>query len=116
MSSGPIPNSLNPNSVTGREKTHIHQNMARKYPTEEAYLVKNKYFVPKSEKLIMPAKTPNEASPKPVMTASSRVSMGSRRNKLNMAVRRAMPKIPQRNANSAPTTKEPRRVLCTGGA
>src|SRR5580765_2577044 len=102
MSSGPIPNSLKPNSETGREKTQIHQNAATKYPTEEAYLVKNKYFVPKREKLITPASTPSEAIPNPVTTASSRVFIGSCRNKLKIAVRAAMPKMPQRKANSAP--------------
>ena len=64
MSSGPIPNSLNPNSETGREKTQIHQNTATKYPTEEAYLVKNKYFVPKREKLMTPTKAPERRYPK----------------------------------------------------
>src|ERR1051326_1253240 len=114
MSSGPIPSSLNPNSATGREKTQIHQNMARKYPTEDAYFVTNKYFFPKSEKLITPTSTPTDARAKPVTTASSRVSIGSLTNTLRNAVSTAMPKTPQRNANSAPTTKDSKRLVCTG--
>src|SRR6476646_5389 len=110
MSSGPMPSSLNPNCETGREKTQSHQNTATKYPTEEAYLVKNKYFVPKREKLMIPTKAPSEESPKPVTTASSRVSIGSWRNRLSTIVSTAIPKIPHRKANSAPKTKDSRRL------
>src|SRR6266404_6772945 len=115
MSSGPIPSSLNPNSATGRENTQIHQNAAAKYPTGDAYLVKNKYFFPKSEKFMIPAKDATEESPKPDTTASSRVFMGSVKRTLSTVVSTAIPKIPHRKANSAPTTKAPSRVLCTGG-
>src|SRR5580765_5962664 len=110
ISSGPIPNSLNPNSATGREKTQIHQNAATKYPTEEAYFVKNKYFVPKREKLSTPTRTPRDATPNPLTTASSRVFMGSWRNKLRTVVRAKIPKIAHRNANSDPTTNASKRL------
>src|SRR5262249_30256749 len=114
--SGPIPSSLNPNSSTGREKTQIHQKAATKYPTEGAYFVKNKYFVPNSEKLTMPANTASEAIPKPVTTASSRVFIGSLSKALKTVVSAAIPKIHHRNRNSAATTNEARGLVSTGGA
>src|ERR1700694_1320713 len=101
MSSGPMPNSSKLKPSTGREKTRIHKNIAIKYPTEGAYLLKNKLF-PKTETHITARITAPEMSPNPVITASSRVSDNSESDHDSTYVSKAIPAMPHRKRNSAP--------------
>src|SRR5215472_599154 len=100
---------------SGREKTQIQRNTARKNPTDGAYPENHDDLPPKSENHTLEVKVAAAMIPDPVTTASSWGSTGLLRNPASRAVSNAIASIPHLYRNSVPTTKAVNQVPTTGG-